>query len=169
VRDIEESSNIGPPIGLDPASDRSALSRAHPDYRDYLGSHDGRNTMHPSILSSSDHMLFGRLEAARALRWADWAAIARRWAEYTVGGEPLRSVGVDPLRNPEQLGAHGSACVRARCLLMSQLLCLASSLAPCLVRRDRERPDAVVRVRASSPHWRVVVPYGLHVGDGTVV
>ena len=67
------------------------------------------------------------------------------------GGEQLRSVRTDPLHNLVQLGAHGSACVRACCLLMSQLLCLVSSLAPCLVRRDRERPDAVVRVRARSP------------------
>ena len=68
-----------------------------------------------------------------------------------VGGEPLRSVRSDPLLNPVRLGAHGSACVRARSLLMSLLLCLVSSLAPCLVRRDRERPEAAVRVRASSP------------------
>ena len=67
------------------------------------------------------------------------------------GGEQLRSVRTGPLHNLVQLGAHGSACVRAGCLLMSQLLCLVSSLAPCLVRRDRERPDAVVRVRATSP------------------
>ena len=59
-----------------------------------------------------------------------------------MGGERLRGVGSDPLRSPVQLGAHGSACVRACCLLMSQLLCLVSCLAPCLVRRDRERPDA---------------------------
>ena len=69
-----------------------------------------------------------------------------------VGGEPLRSVGADPLFNPvQQLGAHGSACVRARSLLMSLLLCLVSSLAPWLVRRDCERSGAAVRVRASSP------------------
>ena len=67
------------------------------------------------------------------------------------GSERLRGVGADPLRNPVQLGAHDSACVRARSLLMPLLLCLVSSLAPWLVRRDRERPDAVVRVRASSP------------------
>ena len=34
---------------------------------------------------------------------------------------------------------------------MSPLLYLVSSLAPCLVTRDRERADAAVRVRASSP------------------
>ena len=87
-----------------------------------------------------------------------------------MGGEQLRGVaGSDPLRSPVQLGAHGSACVRACCLLMSQLLCLVSSLAPCLVRRDRERADAAVRVRGSVQglHWRVVVPVGG--GDGTVV
>ena len=67
------------------------------------------------------------------------------------GSERLRGVGADPLLNPVQLGAHGSACVRARSLLLSLLLCRVSSLAPCLVRRDRERPDAVVRVRAKSP------------------
>ena len=67
------------------------------------------------------------------------------------GGHHWRGVGVDPLRSPAQLGASASACVRARCMLMSQLLCLVSSLAPCLVRRDRERSDAAVRVRASSP------------------
>ena len=66
-----------------------------------------------------------------------------------MGGERLR--GPRAMRSPVQLGAHGSACVRARSLLMSLLLCLVSSLAPCLVRRDRERPDAVLRVRASSP------------------
>ena len=86
------------------------------------------------------------------------------------GVERLRGIRADPLLNPVQLGAHGSAGVRARSLLMSLLLCLVSSLAPCLVRRDRERPDAVVRARASSPlriGSRVVVPHGL--GDGTVV
>ena len=66
-------------------------------------------------------------------------------------GEPLRGVGADPLRSPVQLGLLACACVRARSLLMSQLLCLVSSLAPCLVRRDRERAEAAVRVRASSP------------------
>ena len=65
-------------------------------------------------------------------------------------GERLRRVGADPLRNPVQLGALASAFVLSRCMLMSPLLYLVSSLAPCLVRRDRERPDAVVRVRASS-------------------
>ena len=65
------------------------------------------------------------------------------------GGERLRGIGVDPLHNLVQLGASASACVRARCLLMSQLLCLVSSLVPWLVRRDRERSDAAVRVRAS--------------------
>ena len=67
------------------------------------------------------------------------------------GGERLRGVGADPLHNLVQLRASASAYVRARCLLMSQLLCLVLSLAPCLVRRDRERSDAAVRVRASSP------------------
>ena len=67
------------------------------------------------------------------------------------GGERLRGVRADPLHNLVQLGASASAFVRARCMLMSQLLHLVSSLAPCLVRRDRERPDAVVRVRARSP------------------
>ena len=67
------------------------------------------------------------------------------------GGERLRGIGVDPLHNLVQLGASASACVRARCLLMSQLLCLVSSRVPWLVRRDCERSDAAVRVRASSP------------------
>jgi hypothetical protein len=70
-----------------------------------------------------------------------------------MGGEPLRGVGSDPLRSPvqrwERMAVH--ACVRACCLLVSHILYLVSSLAPCLVRSDRERPDAVVRVRASSP------------------
>ena len=66
-------------------------------------------------------------------------------------GERLRRVGADPLRNPVQLGALASAFVLARCMLMSPLLYLVSSLAPCLVRRDRERADAAVRVRARSP------------------
>jgi hypothetical protein len=48
------------------------------------------------------------------------------------------------------LGAHASAYVLACRMLMSQYLCLVSSLAPCLVRRDRERSDTAVRVRASS-------------------
>jgi hypothetical protein len=68
-----------------------------------------------------------------------------------VGGEPLRGVGADPLHDLVQLGAHAIACVRARSLLISLLLYLVSSLAPCLVRRDRERADAAVRVRARSP------------------
>ena len=68
-----------------------------------------------------------------------------------MGGKPLRGVGADPLHSPVQLvGAHASAFVRARCMLMSLRLCLVSSLAPCLVRRDCERSDAAVRVRASS-------------------
>ena len=67
------------------------------------------------------------------------------------GGEPLRGVGADPLRSPVQLGLLASACVRAHCVLMSMLLHLVSSLAPCLVRRDRERADAAVRVRARYP------------------
>lgn len=67
------------------------------------------------------------------------------------GGERLRGVGADPRGSPVQLGASASAFVRARCMLMSLLLCLVSSLAPCLVSRDRERSDAAVRVRASSP------------------
>ena len=66
-------------------------------------------------------------------------------------GEPLRGVGADPLRSPVQLGATACAHLLARSLLMSLVLCLVSSLAPCLVRRDRERPEAAVRVRASSP------------------
>ena len=86
------------------------------------------------------------------------------------GGEQLRSVRTDPLHNLVQLGAHGSACVRACCLLMSQLLCLVSCLAPCLVRRDRERPDAVVRVRASSPleGSRTIRPRGRESGLGSM-
>ena len=67
------------------------------------------------------------------------------------GGERLRGVGADPLNNLVQLGASASAFVRARCLLMSQHLCLVSSRVPWLVRRDCERSDAAVRVRASSP------------------
>ena len=67
------------------------------------------------------------------------------------GGERLRGVGSDPLRSPVQLEAHASAFVLSRCMLMSSLLCLVSSLAPCLVRRDCERADAAVRSRASSP------------------
>ena len=68
------------------------------------------------------------------------------------GGERLRGVGADPLHNLVQLGASASAFVRARCLLMSQLLCLVSwSRVPQLVRRDCERADAAVRVRAWSP------------------
>jgi hypothetical protein len=66
-----------------------------------------------------------------------------------VGGKLLCGVGADPLHSPVQLGAHASAFVRARCMLMSLLLCIVSSLAPCLVRRDCERSDAAVRVRAS--------------------
>ena len=69
------------------------------------------------------------------------------------GGEQLGSVRADPLHDLVQLGAHGIACVLACSLLMSPLLYyyLVSSLAPCLVRRDRERADAAVRVRARSP------------------
>ena len=67
------------------------------------------------------------------------------------GGEQLGSVRADPLHDLVQLGAHAIACVRARSLLISLLLYLVSSLAPCLVRRDRERADAAVRVRARSP------------------
>ena len=66
------------------------------------------------------------------------------------GGERLRGVGADPLHNLVQLGASASAFVRARCLLMSQHLCLVSSRVPWLVRRDCERAEAAVRVRASS-------------------
>ena len=85
-------------------------------------------------------------------------------------GERLPGVGANPLRNHVQLGAHASACVRARCMLMSQLLHIVSSLAPCLVRRDRERPDAVVRVRASSPleGSRTIRPRGRDSGLGTM-
>ena len=87
------------------------------------------------------------------------------------GGERLRGIGVDPLHNLVQLGAHAIACVLACSLLISPLLYLVltavSSLVPCLVRRDRERSDAAVRVRASSPFRRVVVTVGG--GDGTVV
>ena len=67
------------------------------------------------------------------------------------GGEQLGSVRADPLHDLVQLGAHAIACVLACSLLMSPLLYLVSSLAPCLVRRDRERADAAVRVRARSP------------------
>ena len=67
------------------------------------------------------------------------------------GGEPLRGVGADPFRSPVQLEAHASAFVLSRCMLMSSLLCVVSSLAPCLVRRDCERAEAAVRFRASSP------------------
>ena len=119
------------------------------------------------MLSRSDHAL-------RAARGA-WSSAVGRWscrrAEVGgMGGERLRGVGSDPLRSPVQLGAHGSACVRACCLLMSQLLCLVSSLAPCLVRRDRERPDAVVRVRASSPleGSRTIRPRGRESGLGSM-
>ena len=87
-------------------------------------------------------------------------------------GERLPSVGADPLRNPVQLGAHyrhASACVRARCMLMSQLLHIVSSLAPCLVTWSGAIASVLTRLRASvqALHWRVVVPYGL--GDGKVV
>ena len=67
------------------------------------------------------------------------------------GGEQLGSVRADPLHALVQLGAHASAFVLACSLLMLPLLCLVSSLALCLVRRDRERSDAAVRVRARSP------------------
>ena len=83
------------------------------------------------------------------------------------GGERLRGVGADPLHNLVQLGASASACVLARCLLMSQLLCLVSSLAPCLV----TGAIASVLTQLCGPvqalHWRVVAPVGG--GDGTVV
>ena len=88
------------------------------------------------------------------------------------GGEQLRGVGADPLRSPVQLGASASAFVRDRCMLilMSQLLHLVSSLAPCLVRRDRERPDAVVCVYASSPleGSRTIRPRGRESGLGSM-
>jgi hypothetical protein len=61
-------------------------------------------------------MLFGRLEAAGALRWEDWAVVSRRWSERGVSG--CAASGADPLLNPVQLGAHASACVRARSLLI---------------------------------------------------
>ena len=84
-----------------------------------------------------------------------------------MGGERLRGVGSDPLRSPVQLGAHGSACVRACCLLMSQLLCLVS----CPSHRVWSGAIASVLTRLCASvqalHWRVVVPYGL--GDGKVV
>ena len=85
------------------------------------------------------------------------------------GGEQLRSVRADPLHDLVQLGAHAIACVLARSLLMSPLLYLVSSLAPCLVRRNRERAELLTRLCASVQglHWRVVVPVGG--GDGTVV
>ena len=55
---------------------------ADADQFDYLSKQDGQETILLSIFSKCDRpMLFGRLEAAGALRWADWAAIARRWAE----------------------------------------------------------------------------------------
>ena len=86
------------------------------------------------------------------------------------GGEELRSVRADPLHNLVQLGAHAIACVLACSLLMSPLLYLVSSLAPCLVTRDRDRSDAAVRVRARSPlegsrpsRW-----WGLDSGLGTM-
>ena len=86
------------------------------------------------------------------------------------GGEQLGSVRADPLHDLVQLGAHASAFVRDRCMLMSQLLHLVSSLAPCLVRRDRERPDAVVCVRASSPleGSRTIRPRGRESGLGSM-
>ena len=82
---------------------------------------------------------------------------------------PLRGVGVDPLRNPVQLGALASAFVLARCMLISPLVYLVSSLAPCLVRRNRERAELLTRLCASVQglHWRIVVP--VEGGDGTVV
>jgi hypothetical protein len=85
-------------------------------------------------------------------------------------GERLRGVGADPFRSPVQLGASASAFVRACCLLMSQLLCLVSSLAPCLVRRDCERADAAVRSRASSPleGSRTIRPRGRESGLGSM-
>ena len=83
------------------------------------------------------------------------------------GGERLRGVGADPLGNPVQLGVSASAFVRARCVLMSLLLCLVSSLALCLVRRDCERADAAMCGPVQALHWRVVVPVGG--GDGRVV
>ena len=89
------------------------------------------------------------------------------------GGEQLGSVSADPLHNLVQLGAHAIACVLACSLLMSPLLYLVSSLAPCLVRRRRVWSDAIASVltrlcaSVQALHWRVVVPVGG--GDGTVV
>ena len=56
---------------------------AYADQVDYVGKHDGRETI---LLSRSRvlTMLFGRLEAAGAPRWADGAVGERRWAEREV-------------------------------------------------------------------------------------
>ena len=80
------------------------------------------------------------------------------------GYERLRGIGAYSLRNPVQLGALACPFVLARCMLMSPDTTfvtylvshpyyastfpreVVSSLAPCLVRRDRERADAAVRV-----------------------
>ena len=86
-----------------------------------------------------------------------------------MGGERLRGVGSDPLRSPVQLGAHGSACVRARSLLMSDVYCFCVSCRPSRRVWSGAIASVLTRLCASvqALHWRVVVPYGL--GDGKVV
>ena len=83
------------------------------------------------------------------------------------GGERLHGIGAYPLRNPVQLGALASAFVLARCMLMSPLLYLVSSLAPCLVRHAIASVLTRLCASVQGLHWRVVVLVGG--GDGTVV
>jgi hypothetical protein len=63
---------------------RSGRSVAHPDYLDYQGSLDGRETILPFILSSGEACSSGGsgLGAPGAPRWADGAVGEPRWEEW---------------------------------------------------------------------------------------
>ena len=77
------------------------------------------------------------------------------------------TMNANPLRNPVQLGAHGSACVRASSLLMRHCFCV--SYRPSRSVWSGAIASVMTRLCASvqALHWRVVVPVGD--GDGAVV
>ena len=109
-------------------------------------------------------MLFGRLEAPGAPRWADWAVGERRWSERGVSG--CAASGPTHFTVPcswEQVPVH--VCVPAACSCHS----FCASCRPSRRVWSDANTRVLTRLCASvrALHRRTVVPVGG--GDGTVV
>ena len=148
-----------PPMGRDEAT---SPTRSSTTSTPWAAPTVGRPSSCPS--SRAVPMLFGRLGAPGAPRWADWAVGERRWSERGVSG--CAASGPTHFTVPcswEQVPVH--VCVPAACSCHS----FCASYRPSCRGWSDAIASVLTRLCASvrALHGRVVVPVGG--GDGTVV